>query len=89
MDKALRPERLEVSPNSSDAAKIYKHWKTTFQYYLAVLPQEGLNKLHVLTNFVAPDIYDLFSQDITYETAFATLDSNTSKILMKYMPVIF
>ena len=68
-----------MSPNSPDATKIYKHWKTTFQYFLAVLPQDGLNKLHVLTNFVAPDIYDLFSQDETYEAAVATLDSNYLK----------
>ena len=79
MDKALRPGRLEVSPNSPDATKIYKHWKTTFEYFLAVLPQDNLNKLHVLTNFVAPDIYDLFSQDTTYDNAMTTLNSNYVK----------
>jgi len=79
MDKALRPARLEVLPNSSDAPKIYNHWKKTFEYYLAALPQTNLNKLHVLTNFVAPDIFDIISEDATYDAAIATLDGNYIK----------
>ena len=76
MDKALRPSRLETLPNSSDASKVYKHWKKTFEYYVAALPQTNLNKLHVLTNFVAPDIFDIISEDATYNAALATLDAN-------------
>ena len=79
MDKALRPERLEVLPSSRDATKVYKHWKKTVEYYLAALPQANLNKLHVLTNFVAPDIFDLISEDSTYEAAMLTLDTNFVK----------
>ena len=79
MDKALRPSRLETLPNSTDASKVYKHWKKTFEYYIAALPQTNLNKLHVLTNFVAPDIFDIISEDTTYNAALATLDANYIK----------
>ena len=72
MDKALRPERLEVLPNSKDSAKTFKHWKMTFEHYAAVFP-ESSNRLHILINLVAPEVYDLFCQDATYEEAITTL----------------
>lgn len=46
---------------------------------MAALPQDNLNKLHVLTNFVAPDIFDIISEDATYDAAIATLDGNYIK----------
>ena len=54
MDNILRPERLETDPNSGEASKEWIHWKRTFDNFLAVLPQTGLNKLSVLANFVSP-----------------------------------
>ena len=74
MDKALRPERLDVVPTSTDAARKFRHWKKTFEHYIAVFPAES-NKLHVLINLVAPDVFDLFSDNDTYETAMETLTS--------------
>ena len=56
MDRILRPERLETDPNSGTAAKEWLHWKRTFDNFLAVLPQEDLDKLAVLSNFLSPQV---------------------------------
>ena len=73
MDKALRPERFEVSANTSTSAKEFNHWLKTLENYISVLPQENLDKLKLLTNFVSPAVHDYFSDDNTYETAVETL----------------
>ena len=75
MDKALRPDRFDTESNTSNASKEYKHWKRTFEYYLEVLPQENLDKLRVLTNFVVPSVYEIFSDCSTYDDAISLLDN--------------
>jgi hypothetical protein len=64
MDRALRPNRFKINPNDSNAAKEYQHWIRTFEHYLDSLPQQGLNKYHVLTNYISPQIFDYIS-DVT------------------------
>ena len=73
MDKALRPDRFNENPNTATAAKEFKHWIQTFEYYIEVLPQDGLDKLKILTNFVSPLVYDFISDCATYESAKETL----------------
>ena len=75
MDRALRPVRFDVNPNSLNAAKEYNHWIQTFEHYVEVLPQTGLNKFKVLANYVSPQIYDYISDKTTYEDAIAVLKS--------------
>ena len=73
MDRALRPTRFEITPNDSNAAKEYQHWIKTFENYCEVLPQTGLDKLKLLTNYLAPHIFDYVIDKTTYETAVETL----------------
>ena len=73
MDKVLKPERFDASPNSAEAAKQWRHWLITFENFLAALPQQGLNKLRVLVNYVSPDVYELIGEAETYEEAIDTL----------------
>ena len=68
MDKALGPYRFSENPNIATAAKEFKHWIQTLEYYFEVLPQEGLNKLKILTNFVSPTVYDFISDCTIYES---------------------
>ena len=56
MDKALRPSRFESLVNTTNSSREFNHWLRTFEYYLEVLPEQGLNKLRVLTNFGSPDV---------------------------------
>ena len=75
MDKVLRPERLETDPNSSTAANEWIHWRRTFENFLTVLPQEGLDKFRVLTNFLSPLLYQYIEESGNYETAIDTLET--------------
>ena len=73
MDKVLRPERLETDPSSNTAAKEWLHWKRTFENFMAVLPQEDLNKLAVLANYVSPSIFQYIEECTEYGTAIEML----------------
>ena len=80
MDKALRPTRFDTLPNTTTATKEFKHWLRTFEYYLEVLPQERLDKLRVLTNFVSPEVFEIFSECASYDIAVTTLTSAYIKV---------
>ena len=73
MDKALRPDRFEGIANTSTSAKEFTHWLKTFEHYVDVLPQDNLDKLKLLTNYVSPTVYDYFSECGTYTTAIEAL----------------
>ena len=73
MEKALRPTRFDVPPNTPSSSKDFTHWFKTFGYFLEVLPPDNLDKLRVLTNFVSPSVYELFTECITYESAIELL----------------
>ena len=73
MDKVLRPECLETDPNSSEASKEWLHWKRTFENFLTVLPQENLNKLTVLENYVSPTIFQHIEDCSDYAAAIEIL----------------
>ena len=75
MDKALRPDKFDVSASNNNSAKEFKHWLKTFEYYLEVLPQSGLDKLCVLTNYVSPTVYECFSECNSYQSALEILKS--------------
>ena len=75
MDKVLRPERLETDPNSSTAANEWIHWRRTIENFLTVLPEEGLDKFRVLTNFVSPLVYQYIEESGNYDTAIETLET--------------
>ena len=73
MERLLRPERLDCDPNSSTAAQEWKHWLQTFKTFIAALPQDNLNKLGLLVNFVSPRIYESISECATYDDALSVL----------------
>ena len=71
----LRPERPDVSPNTVDAPRAWRHWVATFEYFIESLQRldENLDKLRILINFVLPEIYGLFSDSNNYDEAIAKL----------------
>ena len=75
MDKVLRPERLETDPNSGEALKEWLHWKRMFDNFLAVVPQDDLNKLSVLVNFVSPSIFQHIEECTEYEATVGILQA--------------
>ncbi|XP_027225401.2 uncharacterized protein K02A2.6 [Penaeus vannamei] len=79
MERLLKPERLDCDSNSTTAAHEWRHWLQTFKTFIAVLPQENLNKLGLLINFVSPKIYESISECTTYDDALTTLQSQFVK----------
>nr|XP_027217256.1 uncharacterized protein LOC113809744 [Penaeus vannamei] len=75
MERLLKPEKLDCDSNSPTAAQEWRHWLQTFKTFIAVLPQENLNKLGLLINFVSPKIYESISECTTYDDALTTLQS--------------
>ncbi len=75
MDRVLRPERLDIDPNDNSAAKEWLHWKRTFANFLSVLPQEDLDKLTVLANFVSLSIFQYIEDCREYDEAIQTLQA--------------
>ena len=79
MERLLRPDRLNTDPhntdpNASTASKEWLHWLRTFENFLAVLPQDDLDKLSVLTNCVAPKIFCYIEECAAYDQAITVLE---------------
>lgn len=91
MDKYLRPERFNVAPASSDAARAWEHWKRTFESFLAAQPDNGTTqfgdnaKLQLLINYVSPSIFTYISECQFYDTAMNLL----SRIYVKPSNVVY
>ena len=73
MDKALRLTRNDILPNTPSSTKEFKHWFRTFEYYLEVLPNEWLDKLKVLINFISPEIFEYISDFDSYNSTVETI----------------
>ena len=87
----MKPDRLGVDPNSSDAAKIYKHWLRTFNNFidsvLSIISGSStpVDKLNLLINYTEPIVYDFVSECVSFDEALRTLES----IYVKLKNVIF
>ena len=65
MDKYLRPSRFDCDPNVSGADKGWKDWFRTFENLLSSI--DDLNKLMILTDYVAPKVYEFTAYCTNYE----------------------
>ena len=73
MERLLKPDPLNTDPNANTASKEWFHWLQTFENFLAVLSQEGLDKLGVLTNYVSPKIFVYIEECTEYDRASVVL----------------
>ena len=89
MEKFLKPATLSLDPNSSTAAKDYKHWVKTFENFIeecsGTTPPTTPNKLRLLVNLVSPRIYEYIEDCTTYNAAKAELD----KVFKRSTNIIF
>ena len=73
MERALRPDRFSVEADLPTSEKEFTYWLRTLENYFAVLPQENLDKLKILTNHLSPTVYEYISEENTYENALEIL----------------
>ena len=76
MDKLLKPCKLEVLPQESEAIKVYDYWLRTFDTFLTAVEaataeneRGNINKLGLLTSFLTHRTYELIADAATYVEA--------------------
>ncbi|XP_066945262.1 uncharacterized protein [Macrobrachium rosenbergii] len=74
MERALRPERLDILPTSPGAARVFKHWLFIFSRYKNAT--EGTNDVYLgmLANALSPENFELISDCSTYDDAITKLN---------------
>ena len=84
MNRLMKPERLSLDPNSPTVSKEWRHWRRTFENYLASFPAEegeGGNaevadtKLKCLINSADFNVFDYIEDCQSYETAINVLNA--------------
>ncbi|CAI9718276.1 Hypothetical predicted protein [Octopus vulgaris] len=78
MERYLKPDRLNVDPNSTNADKTFNHWFRTFTNFIYSLPgQEDriIDKLNLLINYLELNVYEFISEAKNYDQAVNTLKS--------------
>lgn len=79
MERLLKPEKLDCDPAVSTEAQEWKHWFGTFENFLGALPQENVDMLDLIMNFVSPKIYETIPERATYDSAINALKSHYVK----------
>ena len=80
----MKPERLGIDPNTTDADKTYKNWFRTFNSFVESLSTSNtasgsqssartVNKFNLLVNYIEPNVYEFISECKTYDQAIETL----------------
>ena len=85
MERALRPERFEILLDTPASEKEFNFFLRTLENYLAVLPQENLDKLKILINHISPTVFEFVNEEVTYASAIEAL----KKIYVKPTNVVF
>ena len=81
MDRHLRPAILKVDPCAPDSTKTFRHWEKTFYNFIDSLntPEQPVNKLATLINFIDATVYELVSECTTFEQAIRILQTTYDK----------
>ena len=74
MSKALKPIRLDLDPNSSDAAKQWKHWKRTFDNFIEECGETAPDRFRSIVNFISAEVFDYVEDCTTYDAVIETLE---------------
>ena len=81
MDRALRPERLEITKVSDENSRIFLYWERCISNYIKTVTGADTEdkKLMILTNNISVENYGLVSDCTTYTDALKTLKSHYIK----------
>ena len=74
MSKALKPLRLDLDPNSPDAAKQWKHWRRTFDNFIAECGDTAPDRFRSIVNFISAEVFDYVEECTTYDAVIETLE---------------
>lgn len=85
MEKLLKPNLLDIDPESPNAAKQWTHWLKQFENFIEVSKVEENILIKVLQNCVSYCAYEFISDCTTYENAIQILN----EVYMKPKSEIF
>ena len=74
MSKALKPLRLDLDPNSPNAAKQWKHWKRTFDNFKEEWGDTAPDRFRSIVNLFSAEVFDYVEECETYDAVIETLD---------------
>jgi len=74
VDQVLKPPRLELDPQTPNAAAIYRHWLHCFKNYLVTSETKDENKMGLLISRVGPRVYQMIEDAADYDVALLVLD---------------
>ena len=74
MSKALKPLRLDLDPNSPNAAKQWKHWRRTFDNFIEECGDTAPDRFRSIVNFISAEVFDHDEECETYDAVIETLD---------------
>ncbi|XP_054266988.1 uncharacterized protein LOC128989145 [Macrosteles quadrilineatus] len=76
MEKFLRPDKLQIDPESPTASEEWTHWLQTFEDFLTMTEfVEDKDKLKLLTNRLSFTTYKFIKESETYQDALRVLNS--------------
>ena len=76
MNRLMRPERLDLDPSASNAAKELKHWRRTFDNFIIECGIDPVpNKHRIITNLISANVYEHVEDCTDFQSVIDTLDN--------------
>ncbi|XP_046863329.1 uncharacterized protein LOC124457082 [Xenia sp. Carnegie-2017] len=75
METILKPQRLDLDPNSSSAAKEWKHCLRTFNNFIQECGDKASNKHRTLINYVSHSVYDYIEDCQDFDSSIEALNN--------------
>ena len=75
MDKVIRLDKFDVSPNDDNCTKQWKLWYRNFCYFLTTIDSLNPDKLEVLYLYIGTKAAEVIEGAATYEDAIKLLES--------------
>ena len=75
MNRLLKPDRLDLDPNSPTAAKEWKHWFRTFDNFIIECGTEPApDKFRTITNLISHNVFDYVEDCTDFDSVVVTLE---------------
>ena len=75
MNRLLKPDRLDLDPNSPTAAKEWKHWFRTFDNFIIECGTEPApDKFRTIINLISHNVFDYVVDCTDYDSVVVTLE---------------
>ena len=71
----LKPERLDLDPNSPTAAKEWKYWLRTFNNFIAECGNGAPDKYRTIINLITHNVFDYVEDCVDFDSVVKTLQN--------------